>query len=206
MANALPHKPEQLQEAESLADEARFVGKKVFSAPTITLAPVLINGLIDKKDAVPMSEVAGDVRLLRTDGRFNRALTADLDISEEIIADRMLHAMSKGYASEMEFQVTQIKGLSYEVTDQDHADMRDYPIQGHTCAEISNYMHRGLRYEIEGLLASPLVGDIQADSLPTFIGSSMQRFGDRCAGAVDEAYFAGVQMALRGVVKAMGAV
>jgi hypothetical protein len=204
VANALPHRPEQIKQAEDLAEEARFLGKKVFSVPTITIAPALVENLYELGDNGPIGEAASDIRALRKDSRFNQALTQDLAISQEIITDAMLDALAAGYVSEMDFQVTQITGLTYKLTDNDALDMHDYPIQGHTCAEISEFMHQSLRYEIEGLLASPLVGDFQISTLPDFIGAAMTRFGDKCANAIDEAYFAGIQMALRGVAKAIG--
>ncbi len=205
MANALPHRPDQLKEAERLAKDAQFLGQKVLSAKTITMAPILVNNLLNIKGDGPLSEGAADIRILRSDGKFTGSLAKDISVSQEMLTDEMLNAMTLGFVSEMEFQVTQIKGLTFELTDEDHADMNDYPIQGHTCEEISAYMHGNFKYEIEGLLSSPLVGDSQINALPEFIGAAITRFGYKCSNAVDEAYFAGVQLALRGVAKAIGA-
>ncbi len=116
----------------------------------------------------------------------------------------MLDALRQGYSSEMAFQITQIEGLSSSVTGNDLSNMRDYPIQGHTCAEISAYMHNSLRYEISGLLAMPLVGGTDIDTLIGLMGSASQRFGDRCGSAVEEAFYAGTQMAIRGIAVALG--
>ncbi len=205
MANVLPHKVEQAQAASTLGDEAQALGVAVISKATADFAVQLVKRVIEYSGGGPIGEAAGDVRVLRRDPDFNTSLNKDLKLSELTMTARMLEALEMGYRQEMDFQVTQIKGLSYRITDADRRDFADYPIQGHTCAEISRYTHDAIRYEVTGLLGAPLVGDSQVGIMPELLGQAAKRFGDRCYSSVVEAFYAGTQMALRGVATALGA-
>lgn len=176
----------------------------VLSKPTLEAARALVAKVLENSGAGPIGEAAGDVRVLRTDLTLNGNLLGDLDYSQMALTEAMLSALEQGCVDEMAHQVTAIRGLTFSVTSQDREDMAAYPVQGHTCDEISQYLHDNLRYEVSGMLASPLVGDSQLDSLPQLLGDLSTRFGARCATAVAEAYFAGVQMAIRGIAGAMG--
>jgi hypothetical protein len=203
--NALPHRKDQADAAARLGERAAATGRRVLSSDTLAAAYTSVTKALNVKGDGPINAAATDVRALRADDGFNSKLNTDLADNQGQITSQMLAAMEQGYTSELDFQVGQIKGLHYNVTSRDRADMADYPIQGHTCAEISRYMHDGLRYELTGLLYSPLNGDSSVKTLASLLGAATNRFGDRCSGAVQEAFYAGVQMALRGVADAMGA-
>lgn len=205
MANALPHRETLALVAKGLGEDARLLGVQALSGATMAAATKLVGSVLANSGAGPVGEAAGDVRTLRMDPAFNMSMMRDLTKSQQKMTEKMLLALEAGYSDEMAFQITQIAGLSFTVTDADRRDMRDYPIQGHTCAEISQYMHNSIRYEVTGLLSSPLTGDSEVSTLNDLLAVAANRFGDRCSTAVQEAYYAGTQMALRGVATALGA-
>ncbi len=203
MPNALPHREIQAAAAAGFGEEAQALGRRVLSLNTLTAAQALVSMILTDSGAGPIGEAAGDVRTLRSNGGFNVPLMRDLNTSTVALAKLMLQALEKGYIAEMEYQVTQFKGLSYSVTEMDRIDMRDYPVQGHTCAEISVQMHNSFRYQVVGLLSAPLVGDISAQAMNANVGAAVDKFADNCGSAAEEAYFAGTQMAIRGVAAAI---
>lgn len=203
MPNALPHKEEQAVEAQRLADEGRTVGLRCLATATLYLAQKAVASVTGSTSDVFLREAVRDLQAVRNEPEFLRALDADLSASTDAVEQLLVEAMSDGLEREMAFLVTQFKGMSFEMTDLERIQMHGYPIQGHTVAEISKYMHSGLRYEIDGALASPLVGDSSVKSVPQFLGAIVQRFSDRVSGAVQEAYYAGVQLASRMAAQAV---
>ncbi len=205
MVDLTTHRREQLLAASSLGETARLLGVHALSSSTVAAASSLVGSVFHQAGGVPLDQAAGDVKALRNDVQFNVSLAKDLSNSQNILTGKMLHSLEAGFESEMVYQKDNIPGLTSEVTAQDRADMKNYPLQGHTCAEISQYVHNAIRYEVTGLLGLPLVGGSAVATLPDQLGELAQRFGRRCALTVEEAYFAGIQMALRGVATALAA-
>lgn len=206
MADVLPYKRVQAAEAASFSEEARSLGKRVFSARTLAAAQATVLRLMAVSGGSPLGEAASDVRALRGGSEYVSSLALDLYPSDVALRQLMLDAMARGYESEGRNQAKAVKGLTVTVTDQDRRDMEDYPIQGHRIFEISRHMHEAVRYEADGLLAGPLVGDANPNTVSLLLGDLATRFGDRCAVAVGEAYYSGVQMAMRAVASAIGVV
>lgn len=203
MADFSKHKAAQTASASQLADAARKVGVRALASSTIVLAEKAVAAALSSTTEVTLGEAAKDLRQIRSDPAFIDALDTDIAQSQEAAEELMLEAMEEGLQSEMAWQATQIQGLKWEMTEADRMLLAAYPIQGHTPKEVSKYMHEQLRYEVFGIMASPLDGSSPLGSMQQTIGSVVTRFGDRVAGAVDEAYFAGVQLGMRTTAEAI---
>lgn len=203
MANALPHREDEAREVAQLAEEGRALGLRALSSTTLRLAQAAVEGVLRATAASSPAEVVRELREVRADPALSRALEDDLAASQQAVEAALLEALNDGVDREMRFQVTQVEGLRWEQTPADESAARGYPILGHTAAEMSEFMHAGLRYEVSGALAGPLVGDSAVESTPQLVGDVVNRFGDRVASAVEEAYYAGVQQAVRMTARAV---
>lgn len=203
MADLTEHKAAQSANASRLGDEARKVGRRALSSTTLEVARRAVASVTETTTRAPLGETSSDVGELRSSQPLTTALDDDITASEDATLELMLEAMEDGLDSEMRWQVTQIKGLTWELTAIDRGMLPGYPIQGHTASEISTYMHNQLRYEVNGITAGPIDGSSLVSSVPEALGDLTRRFGDRVAGAVEEAYFAGVQLGVRTTAEAL---
>jgi hypothetical protein len=197
VADFSKHKAAQASSTKQLADAARKVGVRALASSTLVLAEKAVTAALSSTTEVALGEAARDLQQIRHDPAFIDALETDLTQSQEAVEEQMLEAMEEGLQSEMTWQVLQIRGLRWRMTDADRMLLSGYPVQGHTVREISKYMHDQLRYETLGLMASPLDGSAPLGSMQQTLGALVTRFGDRTAGAAEEAYYAGVQLGMR---------
>ncbi len=153
--------------------------------------------------AIGTEDLKNSIRDMRADPVFNQALDSDLQASEDSLVDLLYEAIEAGVEAEMAHQVTRIRGLKYKTTDADRQLMAGYPIQGHTAAEMSASMHQQLRYEVIGVVAQGACGDAELRGMPQILGGTVQRFADRVAVAIEEAYYAGTQLATRMTAQAV---
>lgn len=144
-----------------------------------------------------------DLKTVRGDREFTLALDGDLAASEDAVAELLLEAIQAGLESEMIAQMAAVQGLTFELTQADLDICAGYPIHGHTPLEMSHDMHGRLRYQVNGVTAAPLIGDAVAESMPQLLGGVVTQFSDACGGAVEEAYYAGTQLAMRMVAHAL---
>jgi hypothetical protein len=197
------HKAVQADQADKLGVDATKIGRRVLSSTTTTVAQRVVLKLTESKTRAPLGEATADVSELRSSPDLTTSLDDDLAASQDAVLELLLEAMEEGLESEMHWQTTQVKGLTWRTSALDLAALAGYPIQGHTAFEMSSYMHNQLRYEVEGLTAAPLDGSSVVTSVPEALGDLSRRFGDRVASAVREAYFAGVQLGLRTTAEAI---
>jgi len=201
--NALPHKEDEAKEAQRLADSAHAVGMQCLTTSTLYLAQHAVSIVYDSAAEVSLKEAAKDLQSIRHDPAFVRAMNDDITASTDAVEELLLEAMEDGLEREMAFQVTQFKGMSFKLTTAERELMHGYPIQGHTCGEISRFMHSSLRYETDGVLGGPLVGDSSVKAVPQYLGGVVTRFADRVSAAVQEAFYAGVHLATRMTAQAV---
>lgn len=203
MADFSQHKAAQAANADRLGEEATKIGRRALSSTTLEIARRAVAAVAETTTRAPLGESAADVADLRSSMPLTDALDEDMIASQDAVLELMLEAMEDGLDSEMRWQVTQIKGLTWDLSPVDRGMLPGYPIQGHTASEISTYMHAQLRYEVNGITAAPLDGSALVASIPEALGDLARRFGDRVAGAVREAYFAGVQLGVRTTAEAL---
>lgn len=203
MADFSAHKAAQAANADRLGEEAARIGRRVLSATTLEVARRAVASVTETTTRAPLGETSADVADLRSSMLLTDALDEDIVGSQDAVLELLLEAMEDGLDSEMRWQVTQIKGLTWDLSPVDRGMLPGYPIQGHTAAEMSAYMHDQLRYEVNGITAAPIDGSSLVASIPEQLGDLTRRFGDRVAGAVREAYFAGVQLGVRTTAEAL---
>ncbi len=203
MPNALPHKEDEAKQAQRLADSAHAVGMQCLTTSTLYLAQHAVSIVYDSAAEVSLKEAAKDLQAIRHDPAFVRAMDDDITASIDAVEELLLEAMEDGLESEMAFQVTQFKGMTFKISIAEREQMHGYPIQGHTCNEISAFMHNSLRYETDGVLGGPLVGDSSVKAIPQYLGGVVNRFADRVSSAVQEAFYAGIQLAMRMTAQAV---
>jgi hypothetical protein len=183
--------------------EARAVGLRCLGSTTLKLAQKAVEIALTSTSELSLKESVQDLRDVRGDPTFNQAIDTDLAASEDAVGELLIEALQAGLESELSHQKTRVRGLVYQITPAEEEMMAGYPIQGHTPSEMSASMHAKLRYEVNGTMASPLIGDSEAASMPQLLGGVVQRFADSCANAAEEAYYAGTQLAIRMVAKAI---
>lgn len=203
MADISAHKATQLAEAERWGATGAKIGSRALSSTTMEVARKAVASVAGTKTRVALNESAADVNDLRASPSLRSALEEDMAASNAAVLELMLEAMEDGLDSEMRWQTTQVNGMKWELTAEDSALLPSYPIQGHTSAEISDYMHTQLLYEVAGITAGPLDGSELVSSVPDQLAALVTRFGDRVSAAAKEAYFAGVQLAVRMVAEAI---
>ena len=203
MPSLSEHKASQANESEAWAADAEKIGKKVLSASTVEAARRAVVAVTDTTSRTALDEAVADIGDLRASPSLASSLDDDMVASQEAVLEIMLEAMEEGLDSEMRWQTTQVDGLKWELTDEDSMQLAGYPIQGHTAAEISTYMHTQLRYEVAGITASPLDGSTDVSTVPSQLLALVDRFSGRCANAVREAYYAGVQLGVRMTAEAI---
>ncbi len=203
MADLSKHKVAQAQEADKLRVKGEKLGSRALASSTLQFARLAVERAAGTKTRVALDEGAADMTDVRSDPRFNKALNQDLEVSQNDTEALMLEAMGRGLDSEMTWQATQFKGMAWKLTEDDTSKLPLYPIQGHTAAEISKYMHQQFRYEITGLTGAPMDGSTEIGSLPELLGAALQKFSDRVGGAVDEAYYAGIQLGAKTAAEAV---
>lgn len=203
MVDISQHKAAQAANADRLGEDAAKIGKRALSSTTLEVARRAVAMVADTSSRAPLGEAAADIADLRSSAPLIGALDEDLTASEDAVLELMLEAMEDGLDSEMRWQVTQIKGLVWDLSPLDRGMLPAYPIQGHTASEISLHMHNQLRYEVGGITGAPIDGSSLVSSIPEQLGDLTRRFGDRTAAAVREAYFAGIQLGVRTVAEAL---
>lgn len=175
---------------------------RCISLTTLYLAKKAVQIVAGSTPATLASGVA-ELQSVRNEPEFMQALDQDLTSSTDAVEELIVEAVAAGLQRQMTALAKSVTGLSFKFTDEDEMLIRGYPIHGHTPHEASAYMHDALKYEVNGVLAGPLTGDSSVQALPQFLGGTVQRFGDRVSAMVQEAYYAGIQLAMRMAAQAV---
>ncbi|MBA3588847.1 hypothetical protein [Methylibium sp.] len=194
--------------ADTLAERARSLGMAALQPSTLVVARLAVE-LVQRDDGRgTVSEPAEDLRRLRTDTRLIRALEGDLQRAVSTALGLIIESLRQGYEVDLrgraEATESEATGLSLLViiTPQDLHDLAAYPVLGHAPREIARHLSDQLRYDVEGALAAPLTGRIDAASTPEAVGDVARKHGDRLAAAVREAFYAGAQAATKALTAA----
>ncbi len=205
MADLSGHKKSQEKEITRLQAEGRRVGVKIISHSTTLLMAKAAQDVLQDSGLGALGEAAADLGVIRSDKSLLQSVAEDVEGSKAAVLELLYSVMEDALTSEMAWQTTQIKGLKFELTDQDRKDMKSYPIQGHTINELVEFMHNSVVYEVSGIVAAPLTGDVGVRTIGPAVDSLCQRFAERVATAVQEVYLSGAQMAVRMVAGAFHA-
>lgn len=203
MADLSGHKAAQAADANALAANANKVGRRALSSSTLLIAQHVLDQAMRDSGKPPLNETAADMLAVRSDPKLRQALEEDLELSRDAVLDLVLQAMEDGLDTEMTWQASQFKGMTWTMTTSDTVTLNGYPIQGHMPYELVAYMHSQLGYEVAGLISAPLDGSTSAGSLSAQLEALLTKFGERVGGAVSEAYFAGVQLGVRTTAEAI---
>lgn len=202
MVDALKGQGQREQdEAKGLQSTAEQVGSHALSATTLAAAQAAIRAVQANTSGQATGEAIADLRKIRTDAKLMAALADDLRIADLATFILLTDAVWLGYKAAVAGRAALMGGklleIIFEPTDADRELLRSMPILGHTPREVATSLMQRLSYELEGALAMPLTGTIDAELVPAQVASVGQAHGQRLSGAVGEAYFAGVQAAVR---------
>ena len=201
MANVIPQRKAQVAEAEHLGKDARLVGMRCVASSTLFLAQSLLKSIDGFNQSMHEGERA--MALVRSDPEFQTALDNDIIASTSAVHELLVEAMGSALSSEMMHLQKQMRGLVFKFTDEDEMIINSFPIHGHDARELASYMHDGLRHEVIGVMSEPLSGVSNDKTVPQQLGLVVQRFADKTEAAVVEAYFAGLQLAMRMIAQAI---
>lgn len=192
-------------EADKLTATATAIGAGALSRTTLAAASEAIRAVQADLGRGVTSEIVADLRALRTNPALQAALAADLRVAlasaRLLIEDALWLGFRTAAISRSKLTETGRLKLTVDLTEADRAELRDYPILGHTPAEVAASLIDRLSFEVGGALALPLTGRIDPATIPAAIGGVSVAHGERLGAAVSEGYFAGIQAAS----KALGA-
>lgn len=202
MADALKGQGQREQDqAKGLQATALQVGSSALSATTLAAAQIAIRAVQAKEEATASAEAIADLRKIRVDAKLIAALAEDLRIAGLAALVFLTDAIWIGYRTALTARAEQMQNenltIDVQLTDADREALREFPALGHTPREIATSLIQKLQYDVDGALALPLSGTIDAETIPASIADVSRQHGQRLAGAVGEAYFAGVAAAVR---------
>ncbi len=186
---------EQAQSAK-LAATAQQVAAGCLSAATVAASAALI-AIVAKRDGDP----AAELRQIRSNSGIATALEHDVRSARGQAFLLLSDALWLGFQT----GAGRADGLPLTVAldDSDRAALFDYPILGHTCSEVADDLATKLRWEVDTALGQPLTTVTDPQTIPAALATVAAAHAQRLAGAVDEAYHAGVQAAVRGIGAAL---
>lgn len=198
--------------AEELARAAAAHGRSAISATLGRAATLALRNVGADLGRGAIAEPAADLRAMRTDPDLQAAKRADGARAEADIHEAIVESIAAGYTYDAHERAAIIEakatGLSLVVSlsDDELAALESFPVVGFTAAEIAARLRAQLEQAIDQTLALPLSGLLNAAALPAALGDLGRLHGERCAGAVREAYFAGSRAAQRAILAALGGV
>ncbi len=193
-------------ESDRLAAIAQGIGNSCIQSSTVTVAQYLIKAVAKDSGAGALAEPANDLRMIRSSSPVNSAINRDMANAQDAALHLISGAIQAGYKLGAKTRGVDL-GLPVkaEISPADLAALASYPVLGHTAAEIAADLVHSLRYDVDGALAAPLTGQIDADGIPAALGDVAQAHGRRLGNAVGEAFHAGVQAAVRAIGQLLGA-
>jgi hypothetical protein len=190
------------QQAENLAVRAHAVGKSALSASLVMVSQRLVKILMKDEGRGRISEPAADLVALRTDPMFLQVKQADLSLAESLAKKTLLAALREGYEYDARERAKVIEsesvGLSInvELTEQELADLENFPVSGLTCAEWALRCRRLLSDAVDQALSKPLTGAISPAAIPGLLSAAATTHANGLSSLTKEAYFAGGKAAM----------
>jgi hypothetical protein len=204
VVDAATFKAEQ-EQADHLMSTARAACAKVLAGSTVAIATALVRTL--GGDQTPQ-QVALRLQRLRHDVAVANTIAMDLGRAQGQAQVLIADALWMGYrtAAVARADAMSRDGLiiTADPTDADRAALvTDYPILGHTASEIAAQLTTKLRFDLDAAITMPLTGSSDPAALPVALKALSEEHAGRVAGAVDAAYFAGVQAAVKAIGQAI---
>ncbi len=191
-------------EADKLSATAQNLAAASLSATTMAAAQFVIASIQESERTGTVKQSSQALRRIRTDPKLMAALDRDMRIALKQAELLIVGALTVGYSTEAEGQAEALKiDISVTVTPEDIAAFSKYPVLGHTASEAAQALVDKLLYEVNGALALPLTGIIDAKTIAPSLGAVAQAHGNRVGSAVKEAYFAGVKAGFMAIGEAM---
>lgn len=189
--------------------EADAIAKHASIAAHGVVTPVLVTTARLSAAAVASDDPVTATRKLRSDPDLLRAIDVTARLSVEQSFKAITDAILSGYEDDAHWRGDALTAeapaakITLTIDHEDKAKLRAYPIQGHTPAEVAEYLTKQLRYGIDGALSVPLSKKTDPQAIPAALGEVSQMHADRVGNAAREAYFAGVQAATQDLAMAL---
>lgn len=206
MADGLDgHGAKEAQEGDRLRQQAVDGSAGVLAASTVAVAAALLRG---QQVGDTLEQVEANYRQLRQAASVANSVARDIAKEWERLYQVVSAALWAGFVQGANARASLIQGDGVQVhvhlSDVDRqALVQSYPILGHSVPEAVGHLCSRLRYEVDGCLAMPLSGTFAPQDLPVQMQAVVQAHAVRVGGAVDAAYFAGIQAATKAVAAAL---
>ena len=193
------------KQADKLADTARAASAHALSDSAVAIATEVVKSLSQKNTP---ELVASSLQGLRHNTAIFSAISKDVELAKSQARLFISDALWLGYSTSAKEHARAMSNdsvvVSASLTQEDRqALVVGYPILGHSIPEIVDQLAYKLRFDIDAALAMPLTGNADPAQIPVAIKAISQEHAGRVAGAVDAAYFAGVQAAVREIGRAL---
>lgn len=191
---------------DELATAAAQRAAGAITATLATAARLAVEAVQADQGRGTIGEAAADLREIRTNPKLLGAREHDLASAEAQAAGLLIGALANGFADDAHGRAELMAPklvVTVKLTATDAADLRDYPIQGRTPAEMARRLRQMLGDAIDEILARPLTGAIDPATIPAALGDAARLHSERVANAVAEAYAAGVQAATAAIGRAL---
>ncbi len=187
-------------ESDRLADVAVQVSANALAATMVAAAGAIIK-ILAKRESTPAA-VSAEMRQLRTDSGLAQALEHDTRSTRATTYMLIADALWLGFQTAADGRS---EGLPVAVAldESDRDALRDYPILGHTAGEVADDLMTKLRWESDAALAAPLVSGDDPQTITVALATVGQQHAGRVGFAVQQAYYAGVQAAVRAIGSAL---
>lgn len=184
---------------------ARDSSRHVLSDTTVAVAQALVRTL--GGDQSPR-EVAQRLIRLRHDTQVANTMARDVGRAQEqasiLIGDALWMGYRRGATGRAKAMSGDVLSIDVNLTPEDRRVLvADYPILGHTAAEAASHLAGKLRYDLDAALTLPITGSSDPATLPADLQALGDEHANRVAGAVDAAYFAGIQAAMKAIGAAL---
>lgn len=192
----------EASEERRLAETARMAARGALSGTTVAAAQAALAAVQGADGGSAIAEPARDLRRLRSSGPLIQALGADLRLAHAAAEIFLADALWMGYRTGAAGRSAGLP-VRVDLTDQDRAELADYPVHGFTTAEIAGELIRQLGRDVDRALAMPLTGTIDPAAIPGALQAVAEAHAGRLAGAVGEAHAVGVGAAVRALGRAL---
>lgn len=128
-------------------------------------------------------------------------LLRDLSQAQQISRDVWREAIIAGYETALVGRMyifnaeSDILSIEVEVTDDDRAQLQQFPVLGHTLDEWARHHVGALHWALSGIMVQPVTRDSQLSQIPEAIRAEISTFSRRTGEIARDAYLAGTKAA-----------
>ncbi len=195
--------------SDKLAEKARRIGQAAISHTLATASKLAVESAMANSGLGQVSEPAADVRYIRSNPHLMMAKSHDVFAAKQAANNELIAALQDGYeydaTERAKIVVTESNHLkiSVDISEQELADLKSFPIQGLTCEEWATRLAFLLTSGIDETLAKPLTNAFPVKLLPIQLQAQADAHAGRLATIVSEAFYAGAKAAMLAIRDAL---